>query len=132
MTWIRRILLASPFVVAAVLTVLSRFADRVHLNLQRIAGYCFLFGAPCGWLLGRDGFGGAHGRWMQLLIDGAVIPWIPRCSIQVVFGSCFVFSDLGHAAFRGRTLRLNLEKPATLPSYTSPVSLPRRRTSGTH
>lgn len=77
MTWIRRILLASPFVVAAVLTVLSRFADRVHLNLQRIAGYCFLFGAPCGWLLGRDGFGGAHGRWMQLLIDGAVMLWIP-------------------------------------------------------
>jgi hypothetical protein len=32
--WLRRIVLAAPFVVAAVLTVLIGLADRLHLRLE--------------------------------------------------------------------------------------------------
>jgi hypothetical protein len=70
-------LLASPILVAAVLTVLVNFADRLHLNLQRIAGYCFLFGTPWGWLLDHNWFGNTHVPWVEFLTEGAVILWIP-------------------------------------------------------
>jgi hypothetical protein len=77
MVWTRRILLALPFAAAAVLTVLINFADRLHLRLERFAGYGFLFGAPWAWLLDRDWFGNVHSRWGQSLIGYAVILWIP-------------------------------------------------------
>lgn len=50
MIWARRILLTVPFAVASVLTVLIAFADRLHISLQRVAGYGFLFGTPWAWI----------------------------------------------------------------------------------
>jgi hypothetical protein len=46
MIWAKRILLTVPFAVAAVLTVLLTFADRLHIRPQRVAGYSFLFLTP--------------------------------------------------------------------------------------
>ena len=77
LTWLRRILLAVPFVAATALTVLISSADRFHLRSERIAGYGFLFGTPWAWLLDHDWFGNVHSRWVQSLITYAVVLWIP-------------------------------------------------------
>src|SRR5271166_5838577 len=77
MTWLRRILLAVPFAVATVLTLLMSFADRFHLRSQRIAGYGFLFATPWAWLLDHDWYGNDHSRWVDSLITHAVILWMP-------------------------------------------------------
>src|SRR5712675_604084 len=84
MTWIRAMLVASPFVVAAVLNVLVGVADRFHFSLQRVAGYCFLFGTPWAWLLDRGWFGSVEGRQAQVLITYAVVLWIPA----LLYSSC--------------------------------------------
>ena len=71
MSWPKRLLFASPVVVAAVLNALITVADRLHLRREHIAGFAFLFGAPwdwlldhaCLWLLLRGlGFKTAHGK----------------------------------------------------------------------
>ena len=69
MFWTRRLLLSLPFAVAAVLTVLVTLADRLHLNLERVAGYGFLFATPWAWLLNRGWLAGFH----PLI----VVLWIP-------------------------------------------------------
>jgi hypothetical protein len=76
MFWTRRLLLLLPFAVAAVLTVLVSLADRLHLNLDHIARYGFLFAMPWAWLLDRGWFRGFH-----TLI---VILWIPA----LLYSSC--------------------------------------------
>jgi hypothetical protein len=53
MAWFRRILLAAPFAIAAVLNVLALNPDRFHLHREHVAAYGFLFGAPRAWLLDR-------------------------------------------------------------------------------
>jgi hypothetical protein len=77
MTWLRRVVLAVPFAVAAVLTVLMSVADRFHLRSQRIAGYGFAFASPWSWLLDHDWYGSDHSRWVDSLIIQAVILWMP-------------------------------------------------------
>jgi len=77
-------LVASPFVVAAVLNALLGLADRFHLYREHIAGYCFLFATPWAWLLDRDWFGGVQGRLAEALITYAVLLWIPA----LLYSSC--------------------------------------------
>jgi hypothetical protein len=77
MTWVRRTLLALPVSVAALLTLLASLCRPLHLECQRIGGYCFLFGTPWSWLLDRGWFDNTHSRWVEVLIGGAVILWIP-------------------------------------------------------
>lgn len=80
--WTKQMLLALPFAVAGLLTVLAIFADRLSLNLERIAGYAFLFGTPWAWLLDRAWFGAT-------LISYAAILWIPAllysCCLWLLF-----------------------------------------------
>jgi hypothetical protein len=76
MFWTRRLLLLLPFVVAAVLTVLVSFADRLHLNLDHIAGYGFLFATPWAWLLDRP--------WSRGFHDLIIILWVPA----LLYSSC--------------------------------------------
>ena len=66
-----------PFVVAAALTVLISFADPLHLRVERVAGYGFLFATPWAWLLDHDWFGHVQSRRVEWLISNAVILWIP-------------------------------------------------------
>lgn len=77
MSWPKRLLLASPFAVAAALTVLMNVADRLHLRSEHIAGFAFLFGAPWAWLLDHGWVGNLHSRWAESLTAYAVILWIP-------------------------------------------------------
>jgi hypothetical protein len=84
MTWARRILLAVPFALATVLTVLISCADRLHLRGQRMAGYGFAFGTPWAWLLDRGWLGDVHSRFLQMLSVYAVILWIPA----ILYSAC--------------------------------------------
>ena len=72
MSWTRRLVIASPFVVAGVLNVLSLAAYRLRWNPERIASYGFLFAAPWSWLLGGL-FIRIHNRWLAALFGYAVI-----------------------------------------------------------
>jgi hypothetical protein len=99
MTWLRRILLALPFVAATVLTLLVSFADRFHLRSQRIAGYGFLFGTPWAWLLDHDWYGNDHSRWVELLITYAVILWIPA----LLYFTCLWLLLMGLRLLAGRS-----------------------------
>jgi len=53
MLWIKRLLLAAPFIVALLLNTLMVRADHLHLyrESQHIAGYGFLFGKPWSWIM---------------------------------------------------------------------------------
>jgi len=66
MVWVRRLLIALPFIIAAALTVLLNTVDRIHR--QRITGYGFLFGIPWAWLLDRGWFENIHSRWAEVLM----------------------------------------------------------------
>jgi len=77
MSWARRGLLALPFAVAGLLSVLSLVSRPLHLRTQHIAAYGFLFGAPWAWLLDRGWVGYVHSRWAEALVGYAVILWIP-------------------------------------------------------
>jgi hypothetical protein len=87
MTWVRRSLLATPFAIAAVLNCLLLAADKLHWYRERVAGYCFLFGTPWGWLLDHDWFGTIHNRLVNSLIVYAIILWIPA----LLYSACLWF-----------------------------------------
>jgi hypothetical protein len=78
MRWFIRLLVALPFVIAALLTVLMASADRLHFHREHIAGYGFLFGAPWAWLLDHPGLlAHVHSRRLMALSGYVVILWIP-------------------------------------------------------
>ena len=80
MTWIRRILLASPFVIAAVLTALMFVEDRLHqaLNYYVAVAY-FLFVIPWAWLLDHIGHTNLQSPWAEKLSVYIFMLWIPAC-----------------------------------------------------
>jgi len=77
MIWTKRLLVALPFAIAAVLTVLITASDRFHLVREHIAGYGFLFSAPWARLLDHDWFGHIHNRRLEAAIVYTTILWIP-------------------------------------------------------
>ncbi len=77
MTWTRRLVLALPFAVAAVLNVLVYIARPLHWQTQHVAVYFFLFGAPWAWLLDRGWFGALDSKWLVALMGYLIILWIP-------------------------------------------------------
>jgi hypothetical protein len=96
MGWARRLLVALPVAIAAVLNLLLVTADRFHLHREHIAGYGFLFATPWAWLLDRDWFGNVHNRFLQTLVGYAVILWIPA----VLYSGCLLLVGLGISAAR--------------------------------
>jgi hypothetical protein len=77
MIWVKRVVLAIPFAVAGLLTVLVNIARPLHWPSQRLAGYCFLFGAPWGWLLDR-GWLAVNSRWLDaVLLFYVIVLWAP-------------------------------------------------------
>src|SRR6266478_3079915 len=76
-TWVRRVILAIPFAVAGLLTVLVNISRPLHWRSEHIAGYCFLFATPWGWLLDRGWFGGVNSRWLNILLAHVVLLWGP-------------------------------------------------------
>jgi hypothetical protein len=100
MSWPKRLLLISPFAVAAVLTALIIIADRLHLRSEHIAGFAFLFGAPWAWLLDHGWFGNVQSRGAESLITYAVILWIPA----LLYSACLwlLLRGLGVRKARGK------------------------------
>jgi hypothetical protein len=100
MNWPKRLLLVSPFAVAAVLTALIIIADRLHLRSEHIAGFAFLFGTPWAWLLDRGWVGSIQSRWAESLISYAVILWIPA----LLYSACvwLLLHGLGYKTARDR------------------------------
>lgn len=76
MTW-KRLLVALPFAIAAVLTVLITAADRFHLVREHIAGYGFLYFAAWAWLLDHVWFEHIHNRRLEAAIVYTALLWIP-------------------------------------------------------
>jgi hypothetical protein len=62
MSWTKRLLLALPFAIAAVLNAFILAVDRLHLRREHIAGYGFVFGTPWAWLLDGGWFPHTHNR----------------------------------------------------------------------
>ena len=77
MRWIKRFLIAAPFVIAAMLSVLMLAADRLHLYREHIAGYSFLFATPWARLIDLISFPRPHNWWLQLFLGYVLILWIP-------------------------------------------------------
>jgi hypothetical protein len=86
MRWIKRMLLAAPFIVALLLNVLMVRAGHLHLyrESQHIAGYGFLFGTPWSWIVDRIWFGLLDGiwrghihNWMRESLGYLAVLWIP-------------------------------------------------------
>lgn len=98
MIWAKRFLLLLPFVMAAVLNVLSLAADRIHLDRQHIAGYGFLFGAPWAWLLDHGWFGFVLSRLTMVLVGYLVILWIPA----TLYSFCIWLIFVGAKAIAAR------------------------------
>jgi len=97
MVWLKRSVAASPFVLAAFLTVLNLGVDRFHLHREHVAGYAFLFGAPWAWLLDR-GWTFTHPRWLCEIWAFFVVLWIPA----LLYSACLwlLFEGLRRLAAR--------------------------------
>jgi hypothetical protein len=71
MRWVKRILLALPFAVAAVLNACLYAARPLHWRNEHIAGYCFLFAIPWAWLL-DNGLPMLKPPWLGDFVDSIV------------------------------------------------------------
>jgi hypothetical protein len=104
MVWTKPPLLSSPFVLAAVLTVI--LCDRLHLRPEHIAAYVFLFGAPWDWLLDHDPFGDVQSRWLSNVIAYAFLLRIPALLYPTSLWLLLRVSDFGEVVSRARSTSL--------------------------
>jgi hypothetical protein len=89
MLWFKRVLVALPMAVAAVLTVLNFLAYPCRLiwHPKIVAKFGFLFSYPWTWLLDHDWFGYLESRLsVQLIIAYATFFWIPA----MLYSGCVV------------------------------------------
>ena len=77
MSWGKRLALALPFVVAAILNVLVTIARPLPWRAEHIAGYCFLFAMPWAWLLDRGWLGPLNTRWLEAVMGYLLLLWVP-------------------------------------------------------
>jgi hypothetical protein len=75
MIWVKRILLALPFGIAGVLTVLSLARPLHGRHKLEICG--FLFGAPWAWLLDQGWFGTISNKWLDIAVAYLILLWAP-------------------------------------------------------
>jgi len=87
---IRRLILAIPFFVAGVLTLLGSVGNQLGLNQKHIAGYAFLFGTPWGWLIDHLWFGTISNRWINQVVSYVVVLWIPALLYSLCMWCLFV------------------------------------------
>jgi hypothetical protein len=98
--WTRRLLVALPFTIAFVLTMLVELADRLQMRAERVAGYGFAFGTPWAWLLDHDWFGNVHSRWLESVISYPIVLWIPAFLYAVCLWLLFRLLRLGNRGSR--------------------------------
>ena len=98
----KRFVIAAPFLIAAVLSVLMLAADRLDLYRERIAGYGFLFATPWAWLIDLLGwFPRPHNWWLQLFLGSVLFLWIPA----FLYSTCVWLLFLGLAKTQGLPAR---------------------------
>ena len=77
MILLRRLVLAIPFLIAAILTLLGSLVDWLHLSREHTAGYAFLFSAPWGWVIDHIWFGTMPIRWVDQVVGYVMVLWVP-------------------------------------------------------
>jgi len=77
MRWLKPLLLALPFALAAALNVLLWASDHYHWRILLITHYAFLFGTPWGHLLGELPIPNPRSHFLQLLLGYSLVLWVP-------------------------------------------------------
>ena len=80
---VRQTVAALPFVIAGILNAVVIANDFLKVRREPIAGLCFLFATPWGWLLDRGWLGSVHNRTAFF----AVLLWLPA----VLYSVCLRF-----------------------------------------
>ena len=101
MARVRHLVLAIPFAVAAVLNVLLNIARPLHWRSEHVAGYCFLFATPWGWLLDRGWLGPFGSKWLDDLMAYLTLLWIPA----LLYSGCLGLLMRGSRVAIGRIRR---------------------------
>jgi len=96
MIWIKRLLLVLPFVIAALLNILTAVSDRFQLRREHIAAYGFLFSSPWAWLL--DWVPNPHNGTLQGLTTNLIVLWVPA----VLYSACLWLLFRGIRSVRAR------------------------------
>ena len=100
-SWTNRLLIAVPFAIAALLNAIMVGVEHLHLRLDYIARYGFVFCGPWAWLVNfADITNRLHvqNRWLAGFITYVALLWIPAVLYSVCVWLLLVF--LGIAARR--------------------------------
>ncbi len=85
-TWTNRLLIAVPFAIAALLNVLMLGVEHLHLRLDYIARYGFVFCGPWVWLVNFADITNrlnVQNRWLGGFITYVALLWIPAVLYSV-------------------------------------------------
>lgn len=86
-SWTNRLLVALPFVIAALLNAIMVGVDHLHLRLDYIARYGFVFSGPWNWLVNFADITNrlnVQNAWLRGLILYVALLWIPA----VLYSAC--------------------------------------------
>lgn len=97
--WTKRLVIGTPFAIAALLNVLSIVSGRLRLNGERIAGYGFMFATPWAWLLDRGWIPSIHNRAAEELVAYALVLWIPAALYSGCIWLLFIGFGLSDRSF---------------------------------
>ena len=84
---VRRCALASPFAIAAILTVLMICSDLFHsAKRQRIDSYGFAFATPWAWLIEQIPIDRFQNRTLESIVLYLFLLWLPACLYSLCLG----------------------------------------------
>ena len=73
----KRILLALPFGIAAILNALVQMSDLLHLRGEQVVKYCYLFCTPWIWLIDHHWAWKGQSLQLKFLMLYIALLWIP-------------------------------------------------------
>ena len=76
-SWANRLLVAIPFGIAALLNAVMVGVEHLHLRLDYIARYGFVFSGPWVWLESIDTTNHVKNGWLREFLDYVILLWIP-------------------------------------------------------
>ena len=85
-SWANRLLVAVPFAIAALLNALMVGVEHLHLRLDYIARYGFIFSGPWAWLVNFADITNrlnVQNRWLGGFITYVALLWIPAVLYSV-------------------------------------------------
>jgi len=75
-------------------------ADHLHLRLQHVAGYGFMFGAPWAWLIDRGWVPMFHSHWLRAIEGYMFVLWIPAALYSISLWVLFLVIEKLRASRR--------------------------------